>query len=88
MRGRAGWARTELLLRSEDARARSVLERRLTSYLRHWRLPQPDGRNVVLQTLFFVKGLRVFQASVFGERIAPEVAETFFAGIQVAPSGP
>ncbi len=43
--GRAGWARTELLLHSEDAMARSELERRLTGYLRHHGLPQPDARN-------------------------------------------
>ena len=46
--GRAGWRRTELLIHSEDARARSELERRLTGYARRWGLPQPDGRNVVV----------------------------------------
>lgn len=46
--GRAGWRRTELLLHSEDARARSALERRCTAYLRHWRLPQPDDRNIMI----------------------------------------
>lgn len=46
--GRVGWRRTELLIRSEDADARSVLERRFTTYLRRHGLPQPDGRNVVV----------------------------------------
>ncbi len=43
--GRAGWRRTELLIHSEDARARSALERRFTAYLRAHGLPQPDHRN-------------------------------------------
>lgn len=46
--GRAGWRRTELLIHSEDARARSELERRFTRYLAHHALPQPDERNAVV----------------------------------------
>lgn len=46
--GRRGAGRIELLLRSEDARARSELERRLTPYLRHHGVQQPDDRNVMV----------------------------------------
>lgn len=46
--GRAGWARTELLMRSEDARARSVLERRFTTYAARHAIRPPDERNVVV----------------------------------------
>lgn len=46
--GRAGWARTAALIHSEDARARSALERRLTAYLRRHELRAPDARNEVV----------------------------------------
>lgn len=44
--GRAGWRNVELLIGSEDARAKSELERRFTAYLRHHGIRQPDERNV------------------------------------------
>ena len=43
--GRAGWRRTELLIGSEDARARSVLERRFTAYAERYGIRSPDERN-------------------------------------------
>jgi very-short-patch-repair endonuclease len=43
--GRAGHSRIARLVTSRDARTRSVLERRLTAYLDHYGLPQPDARN-------------------------------------------
>ena len=46
--GRAGWARTELLIHSEDARAKSVLERRFTTYARRHAIRPPDERNAVV----------------------------------------
>jgi very-short-patch-repair endonuclease len=46
--GRAGWRRTELLIHSEDARARFALERRLTAYARHHGIRPPDARNEVI----------------------------------------
>ncbi len=46
--GRSGWRRTQQLIASEDARARSVLERRFTLYAHHHGLPPPDARNVMI----------------------------------------
>ena len=45
----------------------------------------PDGRDVVVHAAFFVKGLRVYQASVVshGERPGPETLATFFDSIRV-----
>jgi hypothetical protein len=43
----------------------------------------PDGSAVQEQAAFFVKGLRVYQASVIGATLAPEVAATFFAGLKL-----
>ena len=45
----------------------------------------PDGRDVVVHAAFFVKGLRVYQASVVsqGERPGPETLATFFDSIRL-----
>lgn len=51
--GRAGAGRTSRLIHSEDAHARSALERRFVAYSTRHGVPQPDGRNVL------VHGLRV-----------------------------
>ena len=48
----------------------------------------PDGRAVTLQAVFFVRGLRVYQASIVGAEIASDAAETFFAAIRVEPAAP
>jgi len=42
----------------------------------------PDGTAVQEQALFFVKGLRIYQASIIGARVAPDVAGTFFGGLR------
>jgi hypothetical protein len=44
----------------------------------------PDGRRVVEDAAFFVKGLRVYAATVLGESIPAEAVETFFASIKSA----
>ncbi len=45
----------------------------------------PDGRRVVEQAAFFVRGLRCYEAAVIGESLPADVAETFFAGITLLP---
>ncbi len=42
----------------------------------------PDGRRVVEHAAFFVKGLRVYAATVLGESITAEAADTFFTSIK------
>jgi hypothetical protein len=46
---------------------------------------RPDGRRVVAQAAFFVKGLRLYQASVLGAEDARgrEAAATFFGAIRL-----
>ncbi|HEX2540465.1 MAG TPA: hypothetical protein VHM00_05220 [Caldimonas sp.] len=48
----------------------------------------PDGRPVVVHAAFFVKGLRVYQASVVGQTEPPprESLETFFTAIRLSDS--
>ena len=43
----------------------------------------PDGLAVQAQAAFFVKGLRVFQASVIGAKLVPEMTDTFFSGLKL-----
>ena len=43
----------------------------------------PDGAPVQEQAAFFVKGLRVFQASVIGAKLVPEMTETYFSGLKL-----
>lgn len=43
-----------------------------------------DGAAVQEQAVFFVKGLRVYQASVIGAKLDAEAAETFRAGLRFA----
>ena len=45
----------------------------------------PDGRAVVGQTAVFAKGTRVYQATLIGERIGIEAADTFFANLRPGP---
>lgn len=45
----------------------------------------PDGRPVSLRAAFFVKGLRLYQASVIGKVVTDNASETFFEGIRSAP---
>ena len=46
---------------------------------------RPDGRRVVAQGAFFVKGLRLYQATVLNADVAggPEAADTFFGAIRL-----
>ena len=44
---------------------------------------QPDGSMLHEEAVFFAKGLRVYQATVLGRRLAPGAAETFFAGLRL-----
>ena len=46
---------------------------------------RPDGRHVVAQAAFFVKGLKMFQATVLNADIAggPQAADTFFGAIRL-----
>ncbi|MFT3953645.1 MAG: hypothetical protein QM722_04370 [Piscinibacter sp.] len=43
----------------------------------------PDGTGLSEQAGFFVKGLRVYQATVLGKSLSAELAETFFAGLRL-----
>jgi hypothetical protein len=45
----------------------------------------PDGRAVTEQLALFSKGTKVFQATVLGEKLAAEPAETFFGGLRLLP---
>ena len=46
---------------------------------------RPDGRPVVARAAFFVKGLRLYQATVLNADVAggPEAADTFFGSIRL-----
>jgi len=46
----------------------------------------PDGAVVQERATFFVKGLRIYQASAIGATLAPEATATFFSGLKL-PSG-
>jgi hypothetical protein len=45
----------------------------------------PDGSRVTEQVAVFAKGTQVFQATVLGERIDAEAADTFFGSLRFAP---
>ena len=45
----------------------------------------PDGRQVVEHAAFFVKGLRLYQATAIGESLPADAVETFFGAIKVTP---
>lgn len=45
----------------------------------------PDGRAVQMQVLVFTRGTLVYQASVLGERVADDAAETFFESVRLGP---
>ncbi len=45
----------------------------------------PDGKGVTEHAAFFVKGLRVYQASAIGEAVSADAVETFFGAIKVTP---
>lgn len=44
---------------------------------------RPDGAGVQEQAVFFVRGLRVYQATVLAPTVNEPVAETFFGGLRL-----
>jgi hypothetical protein len=45
----------------------------------------PDGRHVTEHAAFFVRGLRLYQATAIGESVSAEAVETFFGAVKVVP---
>lgn len=45
----------------------------------------PDGKTVQMQAAVFTRGTLVFQASVLGDRVADDVAQTFFDTVRFSP---
>lgn len=45
----------------------------------------PDGRPVSLHAAFFVKGMRLYQASAIGKVIPANASDTFFEAIRISP---
>jgi hypothetical protein len=43
----------------------------------------PDGRAVQARLMVFTQGTRVFQATVFAERLPTDAADTFFGGLSL-----
>ena len=41
-----------------------------------------NGRAVSSQAAYFAQGARVFQAALYADKIAPDVADTFFSGLK------
>ncbi len=45
----------------------------------------PDGTKAELESAVFSHGTRVFQATVLGEKLDTDAAETFFASLRISP---
>lgn len=45
----------------------------------------PDGKSVQMQVAVFTHGTRVYQASVLGEHVAEDSAQTFFDAVRFSP---
>lgn len=45
----------------------------------------PDGKRVQMQLAVFAHGTRVYQATVLGEQVPVEAAQTFLGALRVAP---
>ncbi len=45
----------------------------------------PDGRPVTEHAAFFVRGLRLYQATAIGEALSEDAVKTFFAAIKLGP---
>lgn len=43
----------------------------------------PDGKTVEEHAVYFVRGLRVYQAAVVGDRLSAEALDTFFSGLDL-----
>lgn len=46
---------------------------------------QPGGRAVVMHLAVFTQGTRVYQATVLGEQVGAEAADTFFGALRITP---
>jgi hypothetical protein len=46
---------------------------------------RPDGTAVAMELAVFARGTRVFQATVLGEAVARDEAETFFSSVHFVP---
>jgi hypothetical protein len=44
-----------------------------------------DGRQVEVQVALFVRGTRVFQATMVGARLDADAIETFFGSLRLQP---
>jgi hypothetical protein len=42
---------------------------------------RPDGGKVVSDAAYFARGSHVFQAAIYAEKLEPEAADAFFAGL-------
>ena len=45
----------------------------------------PDGKPAIEHAAFFIRGVRIYQASVIGAAPDPEAVESFFSGLKLAP---
>ena len=45
----------------------------------------PDGAAVQMQLILFTRGTHVFQATVLGEQVPDEAAQTYFESLRLAP---
>ncbi len=45
----------------------------------------PDGRRVTEHAAFFVRGVRVYQATAIGEALSEDALQTFFGAVKLAP---
>ena len=43
---------------------------------------KPDGAALQVQSAFFTRGLRVYQAAVIGEALPGDAVDPFFAGLK------
>jgi hypothetical protein len=50
-----------------------------------WSGRRPDGGAVQVQGAFFVRGLRVYQASIVGGGVSGEAAEIYFTALDLRP---
>jgi hypothetical protein len=46
---------------------------------------RPDGRRIRADSLFFCRGLRVYQATVLGEQADAQALDTFFSSLKLTP---
>lgn len=51
----------------------------------HFEGQRPDGAAMQEQAAFFVRGLRIYQASILGPTVAESASEPFFIGLRLTP---